>query len=75
VTSSVMSRTERPPAVRSRRSCWKTFTGADVSEGRTGLHYFPVPIETCPVPGTRHVRGSHFRLLGRVQERLANDHD
>jgi hypothetical protein len=21
-----MSRTERPPAVRNRRSCWKTFT-------------------------------------------------
>src|SRR5262245_12535706 len=26
-----MSRTERPPVVLSRLSCWKTFTGADVS--------------------------------------------
>src|SRR5215210_2059172 len=27
LTSSVMSRTERPPAVRSSVWCWKTFTG------------------------------------------------
>src|SRR5947208_400851 len=34
LTSSVMSRTESPPAVLSRRSCWNTFTAFDVSGAR-----------------------------------------
>jgi hypothetical protein len=33
-TSSVTSRTLNPPEVRSRRSCWKTFTAPDSACGR-----------------------------------------
>src|SRR5215208_1466280 len=48
-----MSRTESPPAVLRRRSCWKTFTGADVSARSAKVRRFLAVGCARPARGAR----------------------